>query len=436
MTTVAERPRTGLRGFLDEGGFWRLLLVVVVYLGIYLGIGWVVGQVGGDSVDADLLSGAGAVFTQLTVGLMGGAIVLVVFASFMGWTKELFDRQPVYRSWWMWLGPITALVPVLLRILGIDWGRHGIDVVAMVLFTGAMVGFVEELLYRGIGVKMLRDGGHGELTVAALTSLVFAFSHSINLFSGQEIATVAFTWVYTFAFGVLMYLTLRSTGFLVGAMVVHGLTDPTTILATGGLDELTDKAGDSAFLDAAGFFTFGLILIGFVLLAFVRGRAPSAGVPSTGRRPTTATTGSHASPPSWPARGMIQACHTLIYSDDAEATRAFFRDVIGFPHVDAGTGDHDWLIFGTGPSELGIHPTGPMHDGSTSPRHHAISFVVDDLDATMAELRGRGAEFSSGPDDHGYGIVAMVKVPGADDVQLYQPRHRDGVRRLSGRAHG
>jgi catechol 2,3-dioxygenase-like lactoylglutathione lyase family enzyme len=121
---------------------------------------------------------------------------------------------------------------------------------------------------------------------------------------------------------------------------------------------------------------------------------------------------------------MILACHTLVYSDDADATRAFFRDVLGFPNVDAGTGDHNWLIFGTGPSELGVHPTGPLRDGSTTPRHHAISFVVDDLDATMAELRGRGAEFSSGPEDHGYGIVAMVTVPGADDVQLYQPRHQ------------
>jgi catechol 2,3-dioxygenase-like lactoylglutathione lyase family enzyme len=55
---------------------------------------------------------------------------------------------------------------------------------------------------------------------------------------------------------------------------------------------------------------------------------------------------------------MILACHALIYSDDADATRAFFRDVMGFPCVDAGTGDHNWLIFGTGPSELGVHPTG------------------------------------------------------------------------------
>ncbi len=82
------------------------------------------------------------------------------------------------------------------------------------------------------------------------------------------------------------------------------------------------------------------------------------------------------------------------------------------------------LIFRTGPSELGVHPTGPLHDGSTTPPHQSVSFIVDDLVSTMAELRAKGAEFSSGPDDYGYGVVAMVQVPGADDVQLYQPRHR------------
>lgn len=121
---------------------------------------------------------------------------------------------------------------------------------------------------------------------------------------------------------------------------------------------------------------------------------------------------------------MILACHTLIYSDDADATRAFFRDVLELPNVDAATGDENWLIFRTGPSELGVHPTGPLSDGSTTPRHHAISFIVGDLESTVEEIRARGGEFSSGPDDHGYGIAAMLTVPGADDLQLYQPRHR------------
>jgi catechol 2,3-dioxygenase-like lactoylglutathione lyase family enzyme len=123
---------------------------------------------------------------------------------------------------------------------------------------------------------------------------------------------------------------------------------------------------------------------------------------------------------------MILACHTLIYSDDPSATRTFFRDVLGFPYVeDTGPGGPGWLIFRTGPSEMGVHPTTSEHEGQTysSPRHHQISFMVDDLEATMADLRGRGAEFSAGPDDHGYGLVAMLQVPGADDVQIYEPRH-------------
>jgi len=121
---------------------------------------------------------------------------------------------------------------------------------------------------------------------------------------------------------------------------------------------------------------------------------------------------------------MILACHALVYSDDADATRAFFRDVLGFPCVDAGTGDHSWLIFRTGPSELGVHPTGTAQGGTGPPRHHVISFIVDDLESTVAELRARGAELSSGPEDQGYGLVATVVVPGADDVQIYQPRHQ------------
>ena len=119
---------------------------------------------------------------------------------------------------------------------------------------------------------------------------------------------------------------------------------------------------------------------------------------------------------------MILACHTLIYSDDVEATRGFLKDVLRLPHVDAGEG---WLIYGTGPSELGVHPTGGVHDGNsyTSPRQHLISFVCDDIEATKAELEGRGARFSGEIADHGYGLVAMVQVPGADDIQIYQPRH-------------
>jgi catechol 2,3-dioxygenase-like lactoylglutathione lyase family enzyme len=122
---------------------------------------------------------------------------------------------------------------------------------------------------------------------------------------------------------------------------------------------------------------------------------------------------------------MITAVHTLIYSDDPPATRAFLRDVLGWPFVeDAGSGE-GWLIFATGPSEMGVHPTRSEWEGRVheSPRHHEISLMCDDIEATMAELTAKGATFGSPVAERGFGLTAMLDVPGADPVLLYQPKH-------------
>jgi len=121
---------------------------------------------------------------------------------------------------------------------------------------------------------------------------------------------------------------------------------------------------------------------------------------------------------------MITAMHLLMYSDDAPATRAFLRDVLGLPCVEDAGPEPGWLIFGTGPSEMGVHPTVSVHEGKeyTSPRQHLISFMCDDLRATMDELTAKGATFGE-VSDRGYGLVTMLDVPGADAVQLYEPRH-------------
>ncbi|GAB3054612.1 VOC family protein [Monashia sp. NPDC004114] len=128
---------------------------------------------------------------------------------------------------------------------------------------------------------------------------------------------------------------------------------------------------------------------------------------------------------------MITAVHNLIYSDDAAATRAFFRDVLQWRFVsdtgstdEGASGSDAWLIFQTGPSEVGVHPTrGPEGSGWSSPRHHAMSLVCDDLSSTMAELASRGATFTDEPVDRGFGLCVMMAVPSADDIMLYEPRH-------------
>jgi predicted enzyme related to lactoylglutathione lyase len=122
---------------------------------------------------------------------------------------------------------------------------------------------------------------------------------------------------------------------------------------------------------------------------------------------------------------VIKAVHTLIYSDEPEATRSFFRDMLGWPYVEDPETEPGWLIFKTGPSELGVHPTSGTYEGQdyAHPRHHSISLMCDDIDATVAELEGKGAEFSGPVEDFGFGLGISLLVPGAGEILLYQPRH-------------
>jgi catechol 2,3-dioxygenase-like lactoylglutathione lyase family enzyme len=111
---------------------------------------------------------------------------------------------------------------------------------------------------------------------------------------------------------------------------------------------------------------------------------------------------------------MIVGVHTLVYAQDPDAARAFFVDVLGWPNVDAHDG---WLIFGTGPSELGVHPT------DAGDQHHEISLVCNDLEQTVAEPTAKGAAFTGGIENRGFGRTIALQIPGAGHMTLYQPRH-------------
>ena len=119
---------------------------------------------------------------------------------------------------------------------------------------------------------------------------------------------------------------------------------------------------------------------------------------------------------------MITATHMLVYGEDPEATRAFFRDVLQWPYADTGGG---WLIFTSGPSEVGCHPSSWEYEGTTggTDQRFDVSLMCDDLEATMAELTAKGAEFAGDVADRGFGVTAQLKVPGAGEITLYQPRY-------------
>lgn len=109
---------------------------------------------------------------------------------------------------------------------------------------------------------------------------------------------------------------------------------------------------------------------------------------------------------------MITGVHTIIYSKNAEADKAFFRDILKLSNVDVGDG---WLIFGLPPSELAVHP-------SDDNQKHEIYLMCDDINVfvqSMEEHKVHCGEIQ----DQGWGLLVGLTLPGGGKIGVYQPRH-------------
>ncbi|MEO8678027.1 MAG: VOC family protein [Vicinamibacterales bacterium] len=123
---------------------------------------------------------------------------------------------------------------------------------------------------------------------------------------------------------------------------------------------------------------------------------------------------------------MINGAHFLLYSTNADADRAFIRDVLGFTSVDVGRG---WLIFALPPSELAVHPA----DGAFTQQHGdrtmlgvVLYLMCDDVAAEVTALGAKGVR-CSGLEDAGWGIKTTIRMPSGGDIGLYQPKHATAI---------
>jgi catechol 2,3-dioxygenase-like lactoylglutathione lyase family enzyme len=108
---------------------------------------------------------------------------------------------------------------------------------------------------------------------------------------------------------------------------------------------------------------------------------------------------------------MIYGSHVVLFSSDADADRAFLREVLGFAHVDAGSG---WLIFRLPPAELAVHP-------AAAPGAE-LYFMCDGLAAEMNRLDEQGVRCSA-VEEARWGSVTKVRLPGGGEIGLYEPKH-------------
>ena len=109
---------------------------------------------------------------------------------------------------------------------------------------------------------------------------------------------------------------------------------------------------------------------------------------------------------------MIHGAHVIIFSKDADADRAFFRDVLKYPFADAG---HGWLIFALPPAEVAVHP-------SSKNDVHELYLMCDDVHALIAEMKRKKVKCTPVHEER-WGSLTSVALPGGGKLGIYQPKH-------------
>ncbi|APH45921.1 CAAX protease family protein [Microbacterium sp. 1.5R] len=259
MTDVTQ---SAWRRFWEQGGWWRAVILVVVYFVLYNGLSLLLTPFAAQIEDPQSAAG---ILVFYAIPVLVGCLLLIGFAASVGWLGEIFRPQPIRGRGWMWIAVAVVLLFNVLHLFAIDYGAAGFEVVATWLLAGLFIGFAEEVLTRGLVVNLLRKAGQRELVVAVISSALFALLHAGNLLTGQSLFATLIQLAYTFAFGICMYLAMRVTGTIVAPILLHASTDPSIFLHTA-------YPAESAFGSIANLGNIVVIVVGVICLFFIRGR--------------------------------------------------------------------------------------------------------------------------------------------------------------------
>ena len=235
---------------------WVAIAVVVVYMVVVFGL-----QLSSGLEYTEWTDTAGHGIRAALIPLGAGVVLLVVFLAFARWDMVWRDpeRLPMSRS--MTAAIWFFVIAIVIRFALTDWSAVDVPLLLVIIGAGVLVGFAEETLFRGIVLRALRTGGRDEARAALWTSVGFGVFHLPNLLvSGGEplqlvqVAVAAIT-------GVALYLFRRRWGFILPAMIAHGIWDMSAFLSA---------TNDSLWANSISFVVLiGSVVVGIVALVSI-----------------------------------------------------------------------------------------------------------------------------------------------------------------------
>lgn len=203
-----------------------------------------------------------------------GTVMILVFMVCARWDFLWRDPERLPVTLWMWLTLAVGGAAILLQFAGTTWSDVPARLIVMILIVGVLVGFAEEMLFRGLLLRSLRDGRRSEASAALWTAIGFGLFHLPNTLLGTGLLGITqFFTAGIMGFG--LYFLRRTRGLILVAMIFHGCWD-TSLFFSSTYGEGT--------LDTLGSFLAGLIYVPVIIGAIVLVRRDRALiVPVSGR---------------------------------------------------------------------------------------------------------------------------------------------------------
>lgn len=159
--------------------------------------------------------------------MMIGLIVISVLMLLFVWKNGLLEKYGL-SAWaknnrsMLWFLPLWIVASCNL------WGgiapHYPLPGQVFAVVSMALVGFAEELIFRGFLFKaMLKDGNVKSAVI--VSSVTFGVGHILNLFTGHEFVETLMQVVFAVAFGFMVTMVFYKSGSLLPCILAHSVTD-------------------------------------------------------------------------------------------------------------------------------------------------------------------------------------------------------------------
>lgn len=233
---------------------------------------------------------------ELLAELILTVLAIALLTGLRSWRTVGFRALPRLRDLRLYWIPLFPVLPVVAAAIA-SISRMRVENVLFFLVLACLIGFVEEVFFRGLILRALAPAGLWR--AAILSSIVFGVMHLLNLLFGADLVATLLQTVYATAMGFGFAAVTLRTGALWPLIAIHALIDLAGFVTSQGTVMVGVTSADIAIytLYIVAFAGYGIFMMRAVKHRSRKPR-PDSHTPETGHALISGTSDPRDTQPS------------------------------------------------------------------------------------------------------------------------------------------